>query len=211
MKYSLLIIVAIFTSILASCKSLEEREEAAVYGSFIDNFYINQQFSDDRFENKSFKTIVIEDQTSGFIIPFSYQEKIAQLPIKPDEETVKNFLTRNDGYYPKSKLTDKTLEFVGRYPLNRSIKFRLPHTLISDSKIDKIFNGNGEWDEFYKQYPTSRGIVSLSRVGFNKNKTESLLYFAQQYDDSAGEGFLILFTKTHGEWKEIARVVVWIS
>ena len=124
--------------------------------------------------------------------------------------TIKSFLQRNDGNYPESQLTEKTLRVIGRYPINPYIKFKLPHTLITDTEIDQIFS-NGGWREFYRRYPNSRGIVYLSRVGFNSNETQALLYFAHQYTEAAGEGFLVLLKKTQGEWKQIAQTDVWIS
>jgi hypothetical protein len=191
-------------------KPLDEMEEAAVYRAYIDLHYVDRHFSEYLFGNKPFSLIVISAKTSGFIHPFSYEDVIAKLSPKPDKATIKNFLAKNEGYYPESQLTEKTLRVVGRYPINPNINFRLPHTLITDAETDQIFS-NGGWKEFYRRYPTSRGIVFLSRVGFNNDTTQALLYFADEYTQDGGEGFLILLEKRDGEWKQISRADVWIS
>jgi hypothetical protein len=206
--------LACLVSVLSACNStdraFDEKEEAAVYRAYIDTDYASRNFLDSQFVNRPFNVIVISDRTSGFVVPFSYQKSIAKLSPKPDKETVENFLDRNDGKYPESKLTERTLRVIGRYPLNPHIKFGLPHALISDGEIDQIFS-NGKWGEFFRRYPNSRGLVWLSRVGFNKSKTQALLYFAHQYTEAAGEGFLILLAKTASGWKKTAEVLVWIS
>jgi hypothetical protein len=122
-------------------------------------------------------------------------------------------LKRNDGEYPKSQLNEQTLKVVGRFPLNRKISFRIPHVLITDQEIDRIFNGGTEagWDEFFRKYPTSRGLVFLSRVGFNGRMTQALLYFTLEYSSGAAEGYLILFDKQSLGWEESAHTLVWIS
>ena len=203
-------LLALSLAVLSGNGLSQEQEEVNVYAAYLNTAYINKHFSDRRFSNKPFTMIVISNLTSGFDHPFSYRVAIAQLSPKPEKDTVEDFLTRNDGDYPKSSLTDATMKVIGRYPLNSHIKFKLPHVLISDAEIGRLFR-KGEWEDFCARYPTSRGIVRLSRVGFNKNKTQALLYFAGQYAPAAGEGYLILLGKTSSEWKIITQVTVWIS
>jgi hypothetical protein len=215
MKYAIKGLLALLICNYYGCESsnkkpFNEKEEAAVYRAYIDLHYANRHFSDLQFENKSFSNIVVCAKSSGFIHPFSYQKVIAKMSLKPEAATIINFLERNDGNYPESQLTEKTLRVIGRYSINPYIKFKLPHTLITDAEIDQIFS-NGGWEEFYRRYPNSRGIVYLSRVGFNNNETQALLYFAHQYTEAAGEGFLVLLKNTQGKWKQIAQTNVWIS
>jgi hypothetical protein len=203
-------LLLLLTLVFPGCRSFDENEEAAVISAYLNNVYIKRHFSDDRFADKPFSMIVLSDQSAGFHHPFSYEEKIDQLATKPDEDTIRSFMTRNDAGHPKSSLSASAMKVIGRYPLNEQLKFQLPHILLSDKEIDRIFNSGG-WDEFYSQYPNSRGIVWISRVGFNKKKTQALFYFGNQYTDSAGEGYLILLTKAGGAWKEQTHVTVWIS
>jgi hypothetical protein len=195
-----------------SAPAFDEREEAAVYKAYINNYYINAAsgFMDSRFKNKPFKTIVISNYTSGYVVPFSYKAKIATMSPLPDEDIIHDFLNRNSGYYEKSQITENVLKTAGRFPIDQRLTFRLPCVWISDQEIERIFR-NGEWEGFYRRYPNSRGLVYLSRVGFNKKMTQALLYFVQQYTNAAGEGYLVLLNKQNNEWKRTAQITVWIS
>ncbi len=203
---SLIIVILAISSV--RCESFHAREEAEVYRAYINGVYLKRPFSDSRFAHKPFAKVVICDLTPG--ISFPYQEIISQMSIKPDGDTVESFLSRNGGNHPKSSDTGKVGNKVGRYPINREMKFDLPHVLISNKEIDRILN-HGGWDDFYERYPDCRGIVWLSRVGFNSNRSQALLYFGNQYTEYAGEGYLILLTKMNGAWKVAAQVTVWIS
>jgi hypothetical protein len=210
MRYIPIILLALSAFVCISCGPGYEQEEANVYSSYINKYYITQNYPDSRFENKPFSMIVIGDRTSGFVIPFIYPSSFAELDHVLNQSTLKNFLDRNDGYYTKSQTRETIIKLAGRYPLNRFLKFGLPHTLVSENEINQIF-GSGKWDEFYRRYPTSRGLVFLSRVGFNKTITQALLYFVKEYDGGAGEGSLILFEKNGNEWTLKSQVDVWIS
>jgi hypothetical protein len=217
MRHIIAFVLIAFTWTQFRCTSndsFDENEEAAVYRACIQN-YVNKAkaFSDYIFKGKPFSVIVVSEKTSGFIIPMSYQKSISDLSPKPEKTTIRNFLKRNDGEYPRSQLDEKALMVIGRYPINPHIGFTLPHVLLSDQERDQIFKDSpdGGWNDFFRRYPTSRGIVFLSRVGFNRNMTQALLYFTFAYGSGAAEGYLILFDKQANQWKEIARTLVWIS
>lgn len=93
-------------------------------------------------------------------------------------------------------------------------KFSVPQIvfLVSSEELDEIFwGGGGGWDEFYAIYPTSTGTISLSRVGFNKEKNQAFVYFANQSHYKAGAGYYIMLSKEGDNWKIIDRVMIWIS
>jgi hypothetical protein len=58
-------------------------------------------------------------------------------------------------------------------------KFSIPQivVLISKKEHDKIFSDES-WDTFYQKYPDSPGYIGLSRVGFNSNHTQAIIYFS---------------------------------
>lgn len=216
MRHVIAFFMIAFTWTQFSCTSndtFDEIEEAAVYRACVNDFYLKRSFSDSRFEGKPFNVIVVSDKTSGFIVPFSYHDVISKLSPKPDKTVISSFIERNDGEYAESQLNEKTLKIVGRYPLNRHINFRIPHVLVTDQEIERIFKGQVDdgWNEFFQQYPTSRGLVWFSRVGFNRRMTQALLYFTFECSPGDAEGYLILFDKQAGGWKESACTLVWIS
>lgn len=67
------------------------------------------------------------------------------------------------------------------------------------------------WDEFYKKYPNSPGIISVSRVGFNKEKNQAVVYVGLQSDYLAGRGVIFLLEKKDNSWQIKKQTLLWIS
>jgi hypothetical protein len=92
-------------------------------------------------------------------------------------------------------------------------KFSIPHTviLISSKELNKIFQNETGWDAFYEKYPDSPGTIQISRVGFNRNQTQAILYFGYQRGPLWGEGYRIFLTKDEGKWMVKEEVLMWVS
>lgn len=83
---------------------------------------------------------------------------------------------------------------------------------MNDSEVNEIFSDpNAGWDFFYKKYPDSQGITTLSRVGFNIDKTKALVYFGTQSDGLAGTGYYVILQKEINRWKIVKKQMLWIS
>jgi len=67
------------------------------------------------------------------------------------------------------------------------------------------------WEAYYKTYPKSVGRGIISRVGFNDERTEALLYFGIQSQGLAGSGHLILLRLQGDQWVMTAKHMIWIS
>ncbi|MEO6393056.1 MAG: hypothetical protein ABIP75_14505 [Pyrinomonadaceae bacterium] len=96
------------------------------------------------------------------------------------------------------------------------LKDLFPHPekiiLINDSETNELFSDRTEgWKLFYVRYPNSQGMTTLSRVGFDSNKTEAVVYFGTQSDWLAGAGYQVILRKTEGIWKIASRRMLWIS
>jgi hypothetical protein len=102
------------------------------------------------------------------------------------------------------------------YPLSPDMPLPIPYVLISPGEVTAIFAG-GEvdgldgWERFYQRYPTSGGIIDLSRVGFNAEMTQALVYYGAQSHWLDGGGFYFLLSKEGGTWKVVGQAMTWIS
>jgi hypothetical protein len=84
--------------------------------------------------------------------------------------------------------------------------------LISRHELNDLFSDpDGGWGAFYRKYPQTSGIITLSRVGFNWNHTRALLYYGNWFDYLGGRGHLIHLVKKKGEWVIKAWNMVWFS
>ncbi len=126
---------------------------------------------------------------------FGCFQNFKNYPLKNDSMLVDDFKNKNAKAY---KLENK---------------FSIPQTviLISREELNKIFHNEKGWDAFYEKYPNSSGYIQISRVGFNSNQTQAILYFDYHYDMVWGEGYLIFLTKGEGKWIVKEQVSLWVS
>jgi hypothetical protein len=112
-------------------------------------------------------------------------------------ETLESYLKRNDQSYPLPADMD-----LGR-----------EYRLINDEEKNGIFGSDAYdgWDEFYRRYPDASGSTTVSKVGFNRNLSEALVYVGSQSAPLAGTGNLIRLEKKDGVWKVMDMVMLWIS
>jgi hypothetical protein len=178
--------------VICGCASSLETEEAAVYAAYIDANFTKVVDS-----SIPLKGHIICDRTSGLEPVKPLPVHIAKLSITPAQATVDDFLSKN----------------AGQYPINEHLALRLPHLLISDRAVKKMFESGIDegWSEFNRRYPKHHGFLTLSRVGFSRDRQQALPYIGNQWTEAAGEGYLVLLHKQNGSWKEVARASCWIS
>lgn len=82
---------------------------------------------------------------------------------------------------------------------------------IGETENIKIFWKGFLWLEFFAKYPFAQGIMELSRVGFNAEKNQALVYVGNQEDITAGAGYYVLLAKIDGVWVIQDQVMSWIS
>jgi hypothetical protein len=71
--------------------------------------------------------------------------------------------------------------------------------------------GRNGWNRFYVGYPNSSGFTGLSRIAFNNDSTEAIMYVAHHSDWLSGHGTVFRLQLTEGRWLITDRRVVWRS
>ncbi len=113
-----------------------------------------------------------------------------------EPETADNFRLRNDA----------------AYPLPLKMELGLPYVLLTPEEMNQIFDVNTSgWDVFYTRYPNSPGISTVSRVGFNTQFTQALVYIGTMSHWLAGAGYTVLLEKSSGTWEILQQSMTWIS
>jgi hypothetical protein len=67
------------------------------------------------------------------------------------------------------------------------------------------------WKEFKKRYPTAPGIFVVSRIGFNRDHTEAVLYAAKACGNLCGDGQFIWIVRRDGSWVVAGQTTAWIA
>ncbi len=162
-------------------------DEYAVYAALIE----------DRYLEEGVDLIVIRDRTTFFPLgPDVTYEQVSQDVPALEEDTYADFLAVNE-------------ESV---PLDPSLDLGFDYTLVSLQDLEE-FLGGGAWsyDAFYERFPNSQGLMELSRVGFNADHTQALVYVGNQYDLLGGEGVYVLLRKESGDWLVESDLLLWVS
>lgn len=162
-------------------------EEYAVYTAII-----GQMFS-----RTEVKLLVIEDHTVTNHLGESedWQGMTQQLPTI-SQQIIGDYKTKN-------KETQQ---------LKDAFDLKAKHVLIRKDEMEQIFKkGPQGWDEFYKRYPDSGGYIGFSRVGFNPDINQALVYVENGCGGLCGTGHYVLLSKNEGVWKVVNRHMSWIS
>jgi hypothetical protein len=67
------------------------------------------------------------------------------------------------------------------------------------------------WVRFFKKHPNTPGIVLVSRIGFNGDHTQAIVYTGYACGTLCGQGEYAHLVKTEGAWIVEDHTVVWIS
>ncbi len=167
-----------------------DRAEAgyAVYAAAI-----QQMFTVDKLDS-----LVIHDQTSTD-------------PTGNDPEQLKH-LRASLPEVSQALLDDFQAQNAEPAQLEDHFNLKVSVVLISQDETSRLFGqGGGGWDEFYKQYPNSQGLMTLSRVGLDPKGDRALVYIGNQSHWLAGAGYAVVLGLTDGQWSILNQVMLWIS
>lgn len=98
-------------------------------------------------------------------------------------------------------------------PLCRRFDLPVDYVLVTHKEIDRLFSrgGVGGWDRFYRKYPDSPGIISLSNVGFNAAMDQALVAPSNGCGGLCGAGYYVLLSKRDGVWRVQSKSMTWVS
>ena len=109
----------------------------------------------------------------------------------------------------KQPSLDTFADFVGKNTAPTTVSpaasFAIPHAMISKKDWWAILERDNRKEELARRFPGSKGAITVSRPGFNKEHTQALICIGREV-----VGEYVLFEKAHGKWREIARTMAWI-
>ena len=114
----------------------------------------------------------------------------------------------------KETLADFKAKNAKDYALSPKLKPQGKYVFISDEEMSHIFSGDNldkSWKSFKKRYPRSRGYGGFSRVGFNPDKSEALLFSEISCGSLCGSGSYVYLVRKNAEWTIVKQIQVWIS
>jgi hypothetical protein len=119
-----------------------------------------------------------------------------RMPSDLQSMTVEDYLTKNQA---PSSITDQ-------------LTLPIAYVLVDDREIRSLFaKGVEGWDDFNRKYPDSAGVIRLSRVGFNPNMDQALVYVTKSCGPLCGSGKYVFLVKDSNGWKVKKEFTVWVS
>lgn len=164
----------------SSSDSAVSAEEYEIYSSVIKQKYVQPNT----------KLLIIEERTFRYDFAFDNEE-----PWREKRKGVTIDRSAAEDYEAKNSRP---------WLLNKAM-FKLPAkmNLITDLDLKAIFHGHWgelEWISYYRRFPESTGFVMLSRIGFNTEHTQGLLYIGSRCGPACGEINFLLLEKANGVW-----------
>ena len=168
-----------------------ERDEYAVYSLSIQHVYLRNLLS----HNKNpIETIVITAETNdlGEYWIDKFTEELRDKEI--GEDVVIDWRAANRSTVQLQRKFDLLYEYY----------------LAPRDELDK-FDPDNFFGEFYKKYPYSNGLISVSRIGFDKEDDTALIHVIHSYGTLGANYYFILLKKTDGTWGITKRISTSLS
>lgn len=170
--------------------TMHEIEEYAVYSTLLIQLYNGGHAG----------TVLIRDHTSVDGVEYkSLQGLLEQLRRQApyaQQETMDSFRVSNL----------QTYTFDNRFRLPGASRF------VDAQQIDDYFReGGGGWPAFDLDYPHYGGFITFSRVGFNREMNQALVYFTSVCGSTCGTGSIIFLVKEGVAWKIKGVTGSWVS
>jgi hypothetical protein len=137
--------------------------------------------------------VVIEDKTS---FHETLREQLEGLSYKLDEELISSLISENQ---QEDQLTN-------------SFSLPVKYVLINEQNLNEILRKDGPyWDAFYKRYPKSPGVISISKAGFNQRADQAIIYLSRSCGSLCGTGSIYILQKDGEDWVLQDRINLWVS
>jgi hypothetical protein len=166
-----------------------EDEEHFVYTAIITEMYVNGEPNND---------VIVEVQTSlgGSVcdVPWTTNYVSQNMSRSVSKSVFDNFVAKNSDSQASQG----------------QIRTGPGYSIITKGEVDELYQDRDFWDRFSEKYP--KGIlVTLSRIGFNEEMNQALVYSSHTCGWKCGLGYYVLLMKDGNTWTIKHKVNVWAS
>jgi hypothetical protein len=159
-----------------------------------------------KYATEGTKRLVIEDQTA--LLPSDLiVSHLADLENASD--AVSDLKTKNQRPYIMENKFSVSLPCILISKGTENGLFHFP----GDNRIDAeaVKNIDQGWRQFYQDFPDAGGILSISRVGFNSDKSLAIVYISAKKSMMIANGKCYVLAKKNGSWELEDEVLIWFS
>lgn len=140
----------------------------------------------------------------------TYDDKLSRVADPSiDPETIADFYAKSDHNVPFPKgVDDRRLKLLSMTNIDR---------MHEEGRSIEVSSASGElrdagfWYAFAKRYTNAWGITFLSDVGFNKNRSQALIFVRHQCGGGCGNQEVIFLVRKGSSWRIDKRVSLWAA
>jgi hypothetical protein len=148
------------------------------------------------------RPIILSDQTAIGVPP----GMLTNLPVQ-GPQTV-SFL---NPISPEARQSFEDLNHAASLHLPPPCKFAPECTLVDIADIALQVKNAKAWHKFMTKHANTPGIIIVSRIGFNRDHDQAVVYSGMSCGPLCGQGEFTWLTKHNGVWDVESSNVVWIS
>ncbi|MFC2025575.1 hypothetical protein ACFLUC_00085 [Chloroflexota bacterium] len=176
------------TTIPATSTPLSEPATTPQTDPDIEEYTVYNALLESRFAGANIDQILIIDHTevnSPALLEQNLADFQKNTPLAP--ELVASFKQRNQQ----------------PYPLRPVLEFGTEYQLLTQEDVDELYplDEASGWELLYEKYPNSYGFLYLSRVGFNADFNQALVYSSTSHYEQPIEGGYYLMVRKDGRWE----------
>ena len=162
-------------------------EEYRVYNAVIRNMFADNKITFDFGGKVPVKLLVIEERTV-------FDPSVRDTPRATSSDMITSYDEMRADYQLKNQRPAT---------LKRMFTLTVDYELVNSPESKRA--------AYEREGGEVHGIVSLSRVGFNKTRTEAFIYMSYTCGGLCGHGFMFWVEKAGDTWKVKKSVLMWIS
>jgi hypothetical protein len=148
------------------------------------------------------RPIILSDQTAIGVPP----GMLTNLPVQgPQTITFLNPIS------PEARQSFEDLNHTSSLHLPPPCKFAPECTLVDIADIALQVKNAKAWRKFMTKHANTPGIIIVSRIGFNRDHDQAVVYSGMSCGPLCGQGEFTWLTKHSGAWIVESSNVVWIS
>ncbi len=141
----------------------------------------------------------------------SIKPDIGRIVIAEATEPYTGQLSQAKQIFGKELIFDFLAKNARSYRLRNRFSLDVVCVVLSSKEAKELSKNGDYWNNFHEKYPRSQGVTAFSRVGFNANRTEALLYIGTQSDWLAGRGYYVQLSRQNEQWTIKKKLDLWVS